>query len=58
MPDARESGEIVIGRADRGAAFQGKRRDHQRLTSLRHYILIAQDAPRIEAYTRGRRGSL
>ena len=33
-----------------------KRRDYQRLTSLRHYVLIAQDAPRIEAYTRGRRG--
>ena len=33
-----------------------KRRDYQRLSSLRHYVLIAQDAPRIEAYTRGRRG--
>ena len=33
-----------------------KRRDYQRRTSLRHYVLIAQDAPRIEAYTRGRRG--
>jgi Uma2 family endonuclease len=33
-----------------------KRRDYQRLTSLRHYVLIAQDEPRIEAYTRGRRG--
>lgn len=33
-----------------------KRRDYQRLTSLRHYVLIAQEAPRIEAYTRGRRG--
>jgi Uma2 family endonuclease len=33
-----------------------KRRDYQRLASLRHYVLIAQDAPRIEAYTRGRRG--
>jgi Uma2 family endonuclease len=33
-----------------------KRRDYQRLPSLRHYVLIAQDAPRIEAYTRGRRG--
>ena len=32
-----------------------KRRDYQRLPSLRHYVLIAQDAPRIEAYTRGRR---
>jgi Uma2 family endonuclease len=32
------------------------RREYQRLTSLRHYVLIAQDAPRIEAYTRGRRG--
>jgi Uma2 family endonuclease len=30
-----------------------KRRDDQRLTSLRHYVLIAQDAARIEAYTRG-----
>ena len=34
-----------------------KRRDYQRQPSLRHYVLIAQDAPRIEAYTRGRRGS-
>ena len=33
-----------------------KRRDYQRLASLRHYVLIAQDPPRIEAYTRGRRG--
>jgi Uma2 family endonuclease len=33
-----------------------KRREYQRLTSLRHYVLIAQEAPRIEAYTRGRRG--
>jgi len=33
-----------------------KRRDYQRLASLRHYVLIAQDAPRIETYTRGRRG--
>jgi Uma2 family endonuclease len=33
-----------------------KRRDYQRLTSLHHYVLIAQDAPRIEAYARGRRG--
>jgi Uma2 family endonuclease len=33
-----------------------KRRDYQRLPSLRHYVLIAQDAPRMEAYTRGRRG--
>ncbi len=32
-----------------------KRRDYQRLASLRHYVLIAQDAPRIEAYSRGRR---
>jgi Uma2 family endonuclease len=29
-----------------------KRRDYQRLPSLRHYVLIAQDAPRVEAYTR------
>jgi Uma2 family endonuclease len=34
-----------------------KRRDYQRLTSLRHYVLIAQDTPRIEVYTRSRRGS-
>jgi Uma2 family endonuclease len=33
-----------------------KRRDYQRLASLRHYVLIAQDALRVEAYTRGRRG--
>jgi Uma2 family endonuclease len=33
-----------------------KRRDYQRLASLRHYVLIAQDAARIETYTRGRRG--
>jgi Uma2 family endonuclease len=33
-----------------------KRRDYQRLASVRHYVLIARDAPRIEAYTRGRRG--
>jgi Uma2 family endonuclease len=33
-----------------------KRRDYQGLTSLRHYVLIAQSTPRIEAYTRGRRG--
>ena len=33
-----------------------KRRDYQRLASLRHYVLIAQDAPRIEAYTRTGRG--
>jgi Uma2 family endonuclease len=32
-----------------------KRRDYQRLASLRHYVLIAQDAPRIEAYTRDKR---
>jgi Uma2 family endonuclease len=33
-----------------------KRRDYQRLASLRHYVLIAQDAARVEAYTRSRRG--
>lgn len=33
-----------------------KRRDHQRLTSLRHYVWLAQDVPRIEAYTRSRHG--
>jgi Uma2 family endonuclease len=33
-----------------------KRRDYQRLASLRHYVMIAQDAPRMEVYTRGRRG--
>jgi Uma2 family endonuclease len=33
-----------------------KRRDYQRLASLRHYVLIAQDAPRVEAYTRTGRG--
>jgi len=33
-----------------------KRRDYQRLSRLRHYVLIAQDAPRIEAYARSRRG--
>ena len=33
-----------------------KRRDYQRLPSLRHYLLIARDAPRVEAYARGRRG--
>ena len=33
-----------------------KRRDYQRLASVRHYVLIARDAPRIEAYIRGRRG--
>jgi Uma2 family endonuclease len=29
-----------------------KRRDYQRLESLRHYVLIAQDAPRVEIYSR------
>lgn len=29
-----------------------KRRDYQRLPSLRHYVLIAQDAARVEIYTR------
>jgi Uma2 family endonuclease len=29
-----------------------KRRDYQRLESLRHYVLIAQDAPRVEMYSR------
>ncbi len=33
-----------------------KRRDYQRLASLRHNILIAQDAARVEVYTRSRRG--
>jgi Uma2 family endonuclease len=33
-----------------------KRRDYQQLTSLRHYVLIAQDAPRVEIYTRTSRG--
>jgi Uma2 family endonuclease len=33
-----------------------KRRDYQRLTSLRHYVLIAQSTPRVEAYSRTRRG--
>ena len=33
-----------------------KRRDYQRLTSLRHDVLIAQDVPRIEAYIRSRGG--
>jgi Uma2 family endonuclease len=33
-----------------------KRREYQRLPSLRHYVLIAQDALWIEAYTRSRRG--
>ena len=42
--------------SDRAFGRTDKRRDYQRLASLRHYVLIAQDAPRIEAYTRGRRG--
>ncbi len=29
-----------------------KRRDYQRLASLHHYVLIAQDAPRVEIYSR------
>jgi Uma2 family endonuclease len=29
-----------------------KRRDYQRLERLRHYVLIAQDAPRVEVYSR------
>ena len=29
-----------------------KRRDYQRPASLRHYVLIAQDAPRVEIYSR------
>jgi Uma2 family endonuclease len=33
-----------------------KRRDYQRLASLRHYVLIAQDAPRVEIYSRTTRG--
>jgi Uma2 family endonuclease len=33
-----------------------KRRDYQRLMTLRHYVLIAQDVPRIESYIRSRRG--
>jgi Uma2 family endonuclease len=33
-----------------------KRRDYQRLESLRHYVLIAQDAPRIEVFGRSARG--
>lgn len=30
-----------------------KRRDYQRLASLCHYVLIAQDVPRVEIYSRG-----
>jgi Uma2 family endonuclease len=33
-----------------------KRRDYQRLPSLRHYVLISQDAPRVEIYSRTTRG--
>ena len=33
-----------------------RRRDYQCLTSLGDYVLIAQDAARIEVYARGRRG--
>jgi Uma2 family endonuclease len=33
-----------------------KRREYQRLASLRHYVLIAQDAPRVEIYSRTERG--
>ena len=33
-----------------------KRRDYQRLASLRHYVLIAQDTPRVEIYSRTERG--
>jgi Uma2 family endonuclease len=33
-----------------------KRRDYQRLASLQHYVLIAQDAPRVEIYSRAGRG--
>lgn len=29
-----------------------KRRDYQRLGSLRHYVLVAQDVPRVELYSR------
>lgn len=29
-----------------------ERRDYQRLASLRHYVLILQDAPRVEIYSR------
>jgi Uma2 family endonuclease len=33
-----------------------KRREYQRLASLRHYVLIAQDAPRVEIYSRTEQG--
>jgi Uma2 family endonuclease len=33
-----------------------KRRAYQRLASLRHYVLIARDAPRVEIYSRTARG--
>ena len=33
-----------------------KRRDYQRLASLRHYVLIAQDEPRVEIYSRRGQG--
>ncbi|HEX6142099.1 MAG TPA: Uma2 family endonuclease [Geminicoccaceae bacterium] len=34
----------------------GKRRDYQRLPSLQHYVLIAQDTARVEIYTRREAG--
>jgi Uma2 family endonuclease len=37
---------------DRGAKW----RDYRRLASLRHYVLIAQDAPRLEVWSRQERG--
>ena len=33
-----------------------KRRDYQRLASLQHYVLIAQDAARVEVYSRAGQG--
>ena len=33
-----------------------KRREYQRLASLRHYVLVAQDTPRVEVYTRTAEG--
>jgi Uma2 family endonuclease len=33
-----------------------KRRGYQRIPALRHYVLLAQDAPRVEVYSRSAQG--
>lgn len=62
-PDAHEASEPVavfevLSRSTAWADLHHKLHDYDATPSIRHYVIVAQDAPRVEVWTRGTAGSL